>query len=162
MVTITAKERKSYQDKAEKVENTPEMEKFVKDGMKKYGLGESEMENKIDLLFERVNVKGMKREEASPDPKRIEADGGKLTKKYKEEVQQEVDKNTDILLKELDGIINDFEVFRAKYKKLHKEEGERRRGESALRFGGRWKKMGTVYNNIEDMVVTLRKLRDNF
>jgi len=113
-------------------------------------------------LNEKVNVRGNKKEEATPDPKRLEADGNKLTPKYKKEIQAEVDKNTETLLKELDNIIDDFESFRAKYKKMVSDEGSRRQGESAIRFGGRWKKMGTIYSKVEDMIVSLKKLRENY
>lgn len=122
-------------------------------------MDEGTIVNKIDLLFEKVNVRGVKREEASPDPKRLV--NGKVTKEYKKEVQDKVDKNTDTLLKELDDLMRDFESFRAKYKKVMTKEGNRRREEGAVRFGGRWTKMGTVHNKIEDLVVSLRKLRDN-
>ncbi len=113
-------------------------------------------------LNEKVNVRGNKKEEASPNPSRLEKDGNKLTPEYKKEIQQEVDKNTEILLKELDTIIEDFESFRSKYKKMVSDEGKRRQGESAVRFGGRWKKMATIYNKVEDMIVSLKKLRQNY
>lgn len=121
---------------------------------------------KIDELFEgelleKVNVAGMKREEASPNPKRIEADGGKLTKEYKKEVQDKVDKNTKILFSELDDVMEAFNTFKSKYQDMMKNEGKRRQDEDALRFGGRWKKIGSLYNKVNDMMVSLKKLKLN-
>lgn len=123
--------------------------------------------NKIDELFEniklneKVNVRGIKREEASPDPSRVEKDGNKVTKEYKKEIQDQVDKNTEKLLKEIDDLIDSYETFRNKFKKVVGEEGSRRRQEGAARFGGRWSKLTSMYSKVEDMVLKLQNLKFN-
>ena len=110
-------------------------------------------------LNEKVDVRGHKREEATPDPKKLK--NGKVTKEYKEKVQKEVDKNTEVFLNELKDVMDSYETFREKFNKLMKDEGDRRQKEGALRFGGRFTKLKSLYSKINDLIVALDALKYN-
>lgn len=109
----------------------------------------------IEELNEKVNVAGARREEASVPP------GKKLTKEFKQESQEKVDANTKVLLKEIDSLVNEFESFRNKFKKVVGDEGSRRQKEGLARFGGRWSKLKTMYGQVENLVVKLQDLKFN-